>query len=284
VGGTERAGDPDWKSRRLFHPRGNPVEKNCWKRGEDAMIRLVSVAPTGDKRNMKDYISGGYYVVKTIPRPNDLSDILPDTILTMSKCFSPVMRDIVQLQWDEYENVSVAIAEEAIEFRIPQDQIADLVRWVKGRHNTSYFVFTELTDPLELLSRFITDGSAHVVGIGLHTSLLESFKSQQSKDVNNGLGLVELVEEKRPLAEGGVPLGYEPLGFEGTSFHSWLCHYAPNEVQKRFGIRPNRLGLIDKFEDACQVNEYLLETGAEPAIWEPWLLIEYAAKASKETA
>ena len=230
---------------------------------------------------MKDYVSGGYYVVKTIPRPKDLSDLLPKTLLTMSKCFSPPIRDLVQLQWDEYEDASVSIGEEAIEFGIPENRIPDLVRWAKGQHNTSYFVFTEVGPPLELLDRFITDSSVRVVGIGLHASLLESFKSQQSKDVNNGLGLVELVDEKRPLAENGVPLGYEPLGFEGTCFHSWLCHYAPDEVHKRFGIRPNRLGLIDNFEDARQVNEYLLETGAEPAIWEPWLLIDYAAKGEK---
>ena len=91
---------------------------------------------------------------------------------------------------------------------------------------------------------FITDASTHVVGIGLHTSLLESFKSQLAKDVNNGLGLAELVDMKRPLAESGVPLGHEPLGFEATRFHSWLCHNTPKETHLRFGIRPNQFGLI----------------------------------------
>jgi len=127
---------------------------------------------------------------------------------------------------------------------------------------------------------FITDASTHVVGIGLHTSLLESFKSQLANDVNNGLGLAELVDMKRPLAESGVPLGHEPLGFEATRFHSWLCHNTPKETHLRFGIRPNQFGLIDKFEDARQVNDYLLQTGAEPAIWEPWLLLDYAPKST----
>jgi hypothetical protein len=52
-------------------------------------------------------------------------------------------------------------------------------------------------------------------------------------------------------------------------------------VYKRFGIRPNHLGLIDKLDDAQQVNEYLLQTGAEPAIWEPWLLLDYTPKRYK---
>jgi hypothetical protein len=54
---------------------------------------------------MNDYISGGYYVVKAIPRPSDLSDILPNDLLTMSRCFTAVMQDVIQLQWDIYENV-----------------------------------------------------------------------------------------------------------------------------------------------------------------------------------
>jgi hypothetical protein len=116
----------------------------------------------------------------------------------------------------------------------------------------------------------------------LHTSLLDSFESQLAKDINRGTGLLELVNEKRPPADGGNALGFEPLGFEATKFHSWLCLYARDEAYKRFGIRPNQLGLIDSLEDARQVNEYLLQTGAEPAIWEPWLLLDYAPQSAQE--
>jgi len=49
-------------------------------------------------------------------------------------------------------------------------------------------------------------------------------------------------------------------------------------MYKRFGVRPNELRLIERLNDARQVNEYLLETGAEPAIWEPWLLLDYTRK------
>jgi hypothetical protein len=82
--------------------------------------------------------------------------------------------------------------------------------------------------------------------------------------------------------EGGTAISFEPLAFEGTKFHTWLCHYAPDEVSKRFGIRPNHIGLIDKLDEAQQVNEYLLQTGAEPAIWEPWLLLDYTPKPVQE--
>lgn len=222
-----------------------------------------------------EYMSGGYYIVKTVVRPADLSNLLPAELLTISACFTDVMRDIVQLQWDRYEDVSESIAEESSAFGIHTSQIADLVSWAKSQNNPNYIVFTDVQPALELHGRFVRSPAAHVIGIGLHTSLLASFENQLTKDVNKGFGLAELVTEKHQLAEGGSQLGFEPIGFEGTNFHSWLCHYAPDEVNTRFGIRPNRLGLIDKFEDARRVNEFLLETGAEPAIWEPWLLVDY---------
>ena len=231
---------------------------------------------------MNDYISGGYYVVKTISRPSGISDVLPDTLLTLSNCFTTVVTDIVQLQWDKFENVREAIAEEAREFGIPETRIPQLVSWSKAQHNSNYNVYSDVEPALDLLNEFITDRTTHVVGIGLHKSLLESFESQLTKDVNKGLGLAELVNDGRSPAAGGNTLGFEPLGFEATKFHSWLCHSAPDEVYKRFGIRPNQLGLIEKLTDARQANEYLLETGAEPAIWEPWLLFDYTRKRTHE--
>jgi hypothetical protein len=193
----------------------------------------------------------------------------------MSACFTRVVRDIIQLQWDDYDVVREAIADEAREFGIPVALIPELVSWAKAQHNTNYLVYSEVEPALELRRRFITDPATHVVGIGLHTSLLDSFGSQLVKDMNQGTGLLELVNEKCPPVGGGNTLGFEPLGFEATKFHSWLCHNAPDETYKRFGIRPNQFGLIDRLDEAQKVNEYLLQTGAEPAIWEPWLLLDY---------
>jgi hypothetical protein len=225
--------------------------------------------------SMTEYVSGGYYVLKLIPRPTGVSEILPNHLLTLSNCFTTVPTDIIQLQWDEYDKMREAIAEEATEFGIPKTQIAELVRWAKAQPNDNYLVYSNIAPALELINRFVKDSATRAVGIALRRGLFESFQSQLPKDVNKGLGLLELINEQQPPADGGNPVGFEPLGFEGTKFHSWLCHYAPDEVYKRFGIRPNQLGLIDKLEDAQQVNDYLLQTGAEPAIWVPWLVLDY---------
>ena len=40
-------------------------------------------------------------------------------------------------------------------------------------------------------------------------------------------------------------------------------------------ISPNRFGLIDNLDDARRANDYLLEAGAEPAIWETLAPADY---------
>jgi hypothetical protein len=107
---------------------------------------------------------------------------------------------------------------------------------------------------------------------------LQSFKAQLGDDINHGYGLVERVDANIPLAGSGEALGFEPLGFEGTKFHSWLCHDAPTDAYTLFGICPNGFGFIDSFNDAVRVTENLKATGAEPAIWEPWLVVRYAGR------
>src|SRR5215469_9206228 len=131
---------------------------------------------------MNEYVSGGYYIVKTIPRPIGISEILPHSLLTLSNCFTVVVTDIVQLQWDKFENVSEAIAGEASEFGIPEAKIPELVTWAKAQHNSNYHAYSDVEPALDLLSQFITDRTTHVVGIGPHRSLLESFESQLAKD------------------------------------------------------------------------------------------------------
>jgi hypothetical protein len=45
----------------------------------------------------------------------------------------------------------------------------------------------------------------------------------------------------------------------------------------KFGVRPNKYGLIDNYEDAVKCAEYFEqpEVGAEQVPWVPWKLAQY---------
>ena len=139
--------------------------------------------------SLPEYVSGGYFVVQTIVRPEGLSETLPRNLLTMSNCFTDVMRDIVRLKWDNYEDVGEGIAEEAASFCIDQSRIPELVTWAKSQRSPNCTVFSEVKLALEVKERFISDSAVAMIRIGLHTSLLKTFDDQLSQNIWTGADL-----------------------------------------------------------------------------------------------
>ena len=225
--------------------------------------------------DLNDYISGGYFLVKLMARPEGVSELVPDIVLTLSTCFTDVAPD----EWADsaYNYTDEEQAEEALKFGIPSSAVPMLVaqftREIARHHITTAFPTLSTAQDFYRASNDKT--STALIGIGLHHSLLPSLYQQRGDDVNGGYGLIEGIEDKRPLAVGGEALGYEPLGYCGTKFHSWLCHYYPEQAWKRLAVRPNVSGFIDSLADAVRVTEDMKATGAEPAIWEPWLIVRY---------
>lgn len=231
--------------------------------------------------NIIEYISGGYLIVKPPPRPKDFPELLPQSLITVSSCFADTAPDLWAVDWDNYSAEDVA--EETAKFGIPAHLGAELVRWVSAQMKTTGEhpnAFLSLEMAREFWRRFVNNEEILLVGIGLHTSLLPSLYGQLEKDVNRGYGLLERIERKEPLAAGGIVLGYEPLGYEATKFHSWLCHAGGEDGRTLFGVRPNENGLIPDLDGGIQTTEYLARTGAEPAIWAPWLLVKYELQPS----
>jgi hypothetical protein len=225
-----------------------------------------------------EYISGGYFIVKPIGRPEGPFSLLPQTLITLSTCLAAIAPDAWTMAWGN--NTREEAAEHVAKFGIPAHLAPEMVDWVKAETPVGHYpsAFLSLQKASEFVRRFVIGNGVEIVGIGLHKSLLPSFYGQLEKDANRGYGLLERVELKESLADGGTVLGYEPLGFETTHFHTWLCHYMPDEAKKLFGVRPNENGLVADLQDAIQVTEHMVRTGAEEAIWEPWLLVKYAVE------
>lgn len=223
---------------------------------------------------MNDYIAGGFFVVPRIPRPAGTSDLLPENVLTLSNCLATVVPDTwaVDLGYPADEDRS----DGAAQLNIPPALIPDLVKWVTAEIGPDRpSAFRSLTAAREFYRRFITQPNVLVVGIGLHRSLQSSFGSQIGNDPTRGEGLLQRIQQNDPLPGGGFVRGYEPLGFCGGGFHTWLCNTSPGEVSSHLGIQPNENGLISTPEEGIQVVRHLTETGAEPAIWAPWIVVEY---------
>ncbi len=222
------------------------------------------------------YICGGYFLVKRIPRPKDISDLIPETILTLSECFTDIAPDI--WAFEGYNVDDEERSEEALKFGITGPAVREMVSLLTHENGAlPANAFPHLSVAQEFYRHSAPEADIALLGIGLEPSLMSSLYAQRDDDVNHGYGLIERLELMHPLQIGGEPLGHEPLGFEATKFHSWLCHDEPPEALKRFGVRPNRHGFIESLADAARVTKHLKSAGATPAIWEPWLIVQYAA-------
>jgi hypothetical protein len=221
------------------------------------------------------FISGGYYLVKQIVRPKDVSENLPATLVTLSNCFTGIAPGDWAISGYNYSDAERAA--EAAKFGIPGQSVPRLVRLLSDEIGLQHSnAFPSLTSAEAFYRECVDRREIALLGIGLDPTLLASVEEQRNDDVNRGYGLVERLELAIPLSSKGEVLGFEPLGFEATKFHSWLCHYAPSEALEKFGVGTNSLGFIETFDDALRVTQYLKSTGAESGIWEPWLVVRYA--------
>jgi hypothetical protein len=225
--------------------------------------------------DLSTFICGGYFLAKRIDRPDAMTDLMPESVLTLSSCFTDIAPDMWAAQGYAYADEERAA--EASKFGIPSNAVPTLVTSFTQAIEPHYLhnAFPTLSVAQEFYRHCSDRGPIALLGIGLESSLIQSFQAQLPDDPNRGYCLIERIESHVPLEAGGQVLGYEPLGFAATTFHSWLCHNAPAEVHKQFGIRPNKLGFIDSFDDAIRVTRNLKATGAETAIWEPWLVVQY---------
>lgn len=217
-----------------------------------------------------EFISGGYFIVTRAKRPDYLSLRVPQTFVTLSSCLTCVAPDLWAVDWEDYGQQERE--EEAAKFGIPPSGITELVEWTTPRMDFP-IGFSSIEDA-QGFRRLSSDNAVIVVGIGLHDSLIASFKRQLEKESNKGLGLLERLERRETLRRGGVELGFEPLGFNAMHFHSWLCNYAPEEIEEPLAVRMNENDLFGSLADGIRVTNFVREHG-EQAIWEPWLVVEY---------
>jgi hypothetical protein len=221
-----------------------------------------------------NFISGGYYLCRRFKRPSDVAPALPESLVTLSNCFTDIgPREWLLRSW----NCTVGeTAEKAALLGVTQELVVPMLDWcTEAKLNPHPCSFRTVEFATEFHRQFVRSRDVVVLGIGLHRELLDSFYSQLEKDFNHGYALIEQIEREEPLASWGTELGFEPLGFEATKFHSWLCHNAPAKIRAELGITTNEHGMIPTLEEAIRATYQLVATGAEPAIWEPWLVVQF---------
>ena len=237
-----------------------------------------------DQSCVSQYTSGGYFFAKYADRFESMSpDLLPTRILSASNCIVEIP-DAWAVEWAKYQDSERQ--EEAATFGIEPEILPQVVTWVTSRLNSEEIgwpvVFYTLETAREFAKKFLP-GNEDVVllGIGLQQEFADVLLQEEKPPDNHGIpGVYQALGKGLALEGDGEVLGFEVLGYEWGGFHSWLCNGLEVGSSREFNIRPNSHGFISNLEDAAKSAEYASRetVGAEPALWQPWLVIKYPMK------
>ncbi len=242
---------------------------------------------------LSDFISAGFLVTREVERPSCMSArLLPARIVSASDCIAPFAPDTWCIEWTndtQERRVGSAGA-----FGLDSQTLEELTAWATERFDRTIRwpnVITDLDTAGELVGRFFGSlPEVRALELCLHRSMTQSLcqeaepPPQEPGFAPNGRqGVHEVILQGRPPAHGGNVLGFEPLVFDCSLSHSWLCNGLETQVEQALGIIPNRYGLLGSSEEAIRCVEYISrdDVGAEPGLWLPWLLVDHTDSCSR---
>ena len=230
-----------------------------------------------------DYYSAGFTITRRVDRPDWCSArLLPEKLLSLSDHICPIAPETWCIEWTG--DTRETRLEKAAAFGLDADGLERLTAWVTARFGESIGWPNICLDPgtaRELASLLPAPDLAHCE-LAVHRRHWKRFMRAAAPPPHQPggapvgpPGIYEALQRKAAVTTGKV-LGHEPLVFDRSLSDSWLCNGLDREVESELGIRPNRHGFIESFEDACRCVEYISrdDVGAEPGLWLPWLVVE----------
>lgn len=225
--------------------------------------------------------AGGYFLAKTVSRPDWLPHTFPIRILSASSCMVDMLPDSLEIplwasrgksKWEDKPLVNPTRFQEMLAWA---DEKWDLheIEW------GSLFRSADLAKAFVALFELSTDNMI-LVGIALPEKYVHFLEEDES---SKGCGVNKMIQERLTLEPGAKLIGYEVLGWEAPNFHSWLCYHFFDYALENLGIRPNNQGFIDRLDEAERLADYARRTDLpsektvpmETQPWLPWLIALY---------
>lgn len=234
-------------------------------------------------------VAAGYLLLRPMPRPSYMAQsLLPSEIVSASECICPQFPDTSAIGWVKASEEARFEALDAV--GLPAERRNDARAWATDAFGVAFGwpgVFFTASGALEARRRFFGDESKlKVVGLGLPRRWVDEFIAVASPPPpapgfapQGESGYLQTVKRLATLAAGSQRLGFELLNVEvGQVSHSWLCNGLETHCANTLDVRPGANGLIETLESAerCRSEVAREEVGAEPGLWLPWRLAEYA--------
>ncbi len=218
------------------------------------------------------------------PRKDYMDEkIVPETVLSVSSCLCKQYPD-TSILWG---NSEVKKARYMDQLGLSLNTVQLFEQWIEEHRNTGDVLFPQVFSSLhsaqDFLNRFlIQHPGIRIISIGLperyKSDFLEDIELFSSKNPEPYGVEKMLLQHHPPEKDGAKKVGYEVLGFDSGSFHSYLCNGLESDFRQHFNFSPNRYGLIDSIEEADRYSDYcneLSEEETESVLWLPWAIFEH---------
>jgi len=233
---------------------------------------------------MKDnhnYYLGGYYLVKGSELQEAMNkDVLPSMIFSVSSCICKIYPGIWALSQVKSSEEEIEHVKE--ELNLDNSGFFELQRYVDLLFNSNRFgwpdVFLDINTAKEFYNKYLKHMShIKLLAIGLSKEYADKFLDREKPLYGYGKPGVYENLWARKYMETSKERGFEILGYDSGSFHSFICNGLENDYRDRLNIRLNGNGLIELYEEAVRASEYTMrnDVDAEPVQWMPWIIYEY---------
>jgi hypothetical protein len=240
--------------------------------------------------DLRDYVAGGYFITKFSSEGFWKSPLMPERVISLSTCLCKRLEIYWGWNINQYQHVRN-------DFGISDDKLDAFREWSQRAKVDPPSGFHDIDEGRYIAKEFLTSiEDVLLVGAGIHRELVDEFLAFKSPLNNQSTGgsvqndtayehakahlSDHFVNQRIPLAAGGINLGFEVISNYFDFGHSWLCSGLEKEMHELFGIKPNRYGLIDTYAEARRVYDWIAEdnmqgTRTEPEPYYPWLIVHY---------
>lgn len=216
-----------------------------------------------------NFINYGYYIVEPVVKP-EYVHLECKKILTVSTCICNQHPSLYGTFWDnhldeqmEYQKL-LKLSDK--EFEDMKETVSYLFCEHKLDHDSR---FAELLDALNFYHKYLHYVPLlQIVSITLEDAYRDRFLDE-IKDSNN----IPFPLKEKPA--GGILLGYDILGWDYGSFHTYLCNSLEKDILEKYPLEVNELGFIQNpYMQVKKFAEYIAGKG-EPVLWLPFAVNQH---------
>jgi hypothetical protein len=227
-----------------------------------------------------DFFVGGYFLVQGIQRANWMNKkLLPAKFWTVSSCICEIYPDVWVFNWSsrpsgDYPQI----------LNLDDKGFESLQTWADELMSQDEMgwpnVFINIATARQFYARYLSHlPDIKLLSIALPEIYLAEYIEENSPDPGGSAGgIYTKLQHQQLVGDNAISRGFEILGEECEGqFHSFVCNGLETEYHDRLDISLNQHGLIDRYEEAVKATDYtnLDEVGAEPVLWQPWLISEH---------